>query len=208
MIVFPDSLCPSVDFWPSCSISTGCVVPFLTHRQRVISQGKILRNTPSRIELGLWRGQTVRYIHSPTELSWSRPWRRQTVRYIHSPTELSWPGPRRGQTVRYIHSPTELSWPMPRRGQTLRYIHSSTHFVMFWWFHWSLYTRWLVEPTIVVEGQWYYPSPPALTIQLCHQAYGQTWLVTKRIGRPGLCKSPSSQTDLTFLVHYLLRFIL
>ena len=31
-----------------------------------------------------------------------------TVRYIRSPTELSWPWPWRGQTVRYIHSPTEL----------------------------------------------------------------------------------------------------
>jgi len=40
----------------------------------------------------------------------TRPWRGQTVRYIHSPTEISWPGPRRGQTVRYIHSPTELSF--------------------------------------------------------------------------------------------------
>ena len=36
------------------------------------------------------------------------PWRGQTVRYIHSPTELSLPGPWRGQTVRYIHSPSEL----------------------------------------------------------------------------------------------------
>ena len=36
-------------------------------------------------------------------------WTRATVRFIHSPTELSWLGPRRGQTVRFIHSPTELS---------------------------------------------------------------------------------------------------
>jgi len=36
-------------------------------------------------------------------------WRGQTARYIHSPTELSQPGPQRGQTVGYIHSPTELS---------------------------------------------------------------------------------------------------
>ena len=40
----------------------------------------------------------------------TRAWRGQAVRYIHSPTELSWPGPWRGQTVRYIHAPTELSW--------------------------------------------------------------------------------------------------
>ena len=34
----------------------------------------------------------------------------QTVRYIHSPAELSWPGPWIGQTVRgYIHSPAEIS---------------------------------------------------------------------------------------------------
>jgi len=72
------------------------------------------------------KGQTVRYIHSPTELSLPGPRREQTVRYIHSPTELSLPGPRREQTVRYIHSPTELSLPGLRGEQTVRYIHSPT----------------------------------------------------------------------------------
>jgi len=39
-------------------------------------------------------------------LGWEwNPRRGHTVRYIHSPTELSWPGPRGGQTVRYIHFP-------------------------------------------------------------------------------------------------------
>ena len=33
----------------------------------------------------------------------------QTVGYIHSPTELSLPGPRGEQTVRYIHSAMKLS---------------------------------------------------------------------------------------------------
>jgi len=41
-------------------------------------------------EPGPWRGQTVRYIHFSTELSWLGLWRAQTVRYIHSSTELSW----------------------------------------------------------------------------------------------------------------------
>jgi len=62
------------------------------------------------IEPGPRGGQTVRYIHSPTELSWPEPRRGQTVRYINSPTELSWSGPQGGQTVRYNHSSTELSW--------------------------------------------------------------------------------------------------
>jgi len=55
----------------------------------------------------------------------TRPWGGQTVRFIHSPTELSWPGPRREQAVGYIHSPTELSWPRPWGGQTE--IHSFSH---------------------------------------------------------------------------------
>ena len=78
------------------------------------------------IELGPRRRQTVRCIHSPTELSWPRPQGGQTVRYIHSLTELSRPRAWRGQAVRYIHSLTELSWPREWRGQTVRYIHSLT----------------------------------------------------------------------------------
>jgi len=34
----------------------------------------------------------------------------QTVRFINSPTELSWPGPWGGQTVRCIDPTTDLSW--------------------------------------------------------------------------------------------------
>ena len=98
----------------------------------VVCQGIIPCNTPPRPEVGPgpWRGQTVRYIHSPTELSWSRPRRGQTVRYIHSPTKLSWSRPRSGQTVRYIHSPIELSWSRPRRGQTASEIHSFSNWAI------------------------------------------------------------------------------
>jgi len=98
-------------------MGTGCVMPLrrdcaiFCHAgsERVggvwSAREKLPWNKSPWLEIGLQpkKGQTVRYIHSPTELSW----RGQTVRYIHSPTELSW----RGQTVRYIHSPTELSWP-------------------------------------------------------------------------------------------------
>jgi len=89
--------------------------------------------------------RTVRYIHSPADLSWPGPQGGQAVRYTHSPTELSWPGPQgRGQCdtftlpliyhdsghgedrLRYTHSPTELSGPGPRRGQTVRLIHCPT----------------------------------------------------------------------------------
>ena len=76
-----------------------------------------------------WRGQTVRFFHFSTELSWPGPRRGQwdsfilplsyhdpghgeDMRFVHSPTEPSWSGPRRGQTVRFVHSPTDLSWPM------------------------------------------------------------------------------------------------
>ena len=96
--------------------------------QSVINQGKLPWNTlpwPG-IEPGPSREKTVKYINSPTELSWPRPRRGRTVRYIHYSTELSWPRAWRGQTVRYMHSPTELSWPRPRRGRTVRYIHSPT----------------------------------------------------------------------------------
>jgi len=88
------------------------------------SQGIMPRNALpwSEIESEPRRVQTVRYIHSPTELSWLGPWRGQTVRYIHSPTELSWPELWRVQTVRFIHSPTELSWFGSRKGPRVRYI--------------------------------------------------------------------------------------
>ena len=52
--------------------------------QSVVSRGKIPWNNPP------WSG------FKPV------PRRGQTMRYILSPTELSWPGPRRGQTMRYI----------------------------------------------------------------------------------------------------------
>jgi len=74
----------------------------------------------------------VRYINSPTELSWPQPRRGQTVRYIHSPTELSWPGPRWGHTVRYIYSSTELSWPHAATERTDSEIRS--------FFHWAIMT--------------------------------------------------------------------
>ena len=95
---------------------------------------------------GLWRGQTLRFIYSPTELSWLGPQGGQTARFIQSPTELSWPGPRRGQTLRFIYSPTELSWPRPRRGQTVRYIHSPTE--LLWPGPWRGQTaRFIYSPT-------------------------------------------------------------
>jgi len=72
----------------------------------------------------------VRYIHSPTDLSWLGPCRGQTVRYIHSPTELLWPGAWRGRAMRYIHSPTELSWPRPRRGHPDSETHSYSHWAI------------------------------------------------------------------------------
>jgi len=111
-----------VGLWPSSSMSTGCVVPLMGHflprwlRTDGLAECDQLGNVPwniplrSGIEPGPRRGQIMRYIHSPTELSWPGPQKEQTVRYTHSPTELSWPGPLRGQTVRHIHSPTELSW--------------------------------------------------------------------------------------------------
>jgi len=86
---------------PSSSVSTGFVVAFFT----------------------MLTGQTMRFILSPTNLSWPGPQGGQTERFIHSPTELSWPGSQRVQTVRYIRSPTELSWLGPWRGQTVRFLH-------------------------------------------------------------------------------------
>ena len=53
----------------------------------------------------LWTAQTVRHIHSSTEVSWLGLWTGQTVRYIHSSTEVSWLGLWTGQTMRYIHFP-------------------------------------------------------------------------------------------------------
>ena len=56
----------------------------------------------------------MRFIYSPTELSWPEPQGGQTVRFIYSPTEPSWPGPWRRQMVRYTNSPAELLWPTVR----------------------------------------------------------------------------------------------
>jgi len=71
----------SVELQPSSSLSTGWVVSLRGHFlprwlrtgwQSVIRQGKIPWNTPPRLgtEPGPLRGQLMRYIHSPTKLSW------------------------------------------------------------------------------------------------------------------------------------------
>jgi len=112
-----------------CGAIEGRLSHFLPHWlrtgwQSLTGQGKIPWNTPPwlGVEFGLQGGQTMRFTHSPTELSWPGPQSEQTVRFAHSPTELSWPRLQRGQTVRFTHSPTELSWPGPRGGQTVRLI--------------------------------------------------------------------------------------
>ena len=81
------------------------------------------------------------------------PRRGQTVRYIHSPPELSRPGPRRGQTVRYIHSPP--AWAIGTRAieRTDCEIHLFSHWAIITraiertdsgihsLFHWAIMTR-------------------------------------------------------------------
>jgi len=104
--MFSATVCLSVHSWTSafllavnrlCGVIEGRLSHFLqrwlrTGRQSVISRGKIPWNTPPR--LGIESG----------------PHGGQTVRFIHSPPDLSRPGQRRGQNVRFVQFPTELSW--------------------------------------------------------------------------------------------------
>jgi len=75
--------------------------------QSVVSRGKIPWNNPP------WSG------FKPV------PRRGQTMRYILSPTELSWPGPRRGQTMRYILP--LLSYHDPGHGEDRQWDTSSPY---------------------------------------------------------------------------------
>ena len=92
-----------VRLWPSSSMSTDCVL--------------LLREDWAIFcHAGSGRVDSVRSAgKDPSKYSAMaagiEPWPRrgQTVRCVISPIELSWPGPQRGQTVRYIHFPTELS---------------------------------------------------------------------------------------------------
>ena len=100
---------------------------------------------------GPQRGQTVRYIHFSTELSWLWATER-TDSEIHSFSLWAIMTRAMERTVRFIHSPTELSWPRPRREQSVRYIHLSTELSWLWatertdsarhsFYHWAIMTR-------------------------------------------------------------------
>jgi len=177
-------------------------------RQSVISQGKIAWSTSPQLGIeptpwenrprdtfilplsfhppGPRRGQTVRCISFPAELSWPGPRQRQTVRYIHSPTELSWPGPWWGQWDTFIlplsyHNPghrEDRQWdtfilplsyhdPGPRRRQTVRYIHSPTELswggqaVRYICCVWSIVTCRINRNFVFIEGDTNFGDVPS-----------------------------------------------
>jgi len=82
------------DWAPFCPVGSWWVGRVRPAREKSL---KILR---CGWELSWATDMTVRYVHCFTELSWLGPQRQQTMIYIHSPTEISSTRPWKGHTCR------------------------------------------------------------------------------------------------------------